>query len=101
MLQHRGRLLTRAFLIDSVWGPEYQGETNTLEVHVRRLRRKLEDDPGHPVYVLTERGRGYRLVVDAGALMAAPDGASGREPIVHAGVGWPPAPQRPPDRGRG
>jgi DNA-binding winged helix-turn-helix (wHTH) protein len=87
MLRHRGRLLTRAFLIDSVWGPRYQGETNTLEVHVRRLRRKLEDDPGHPVHLLTERGRGYRLMADAEGSWPSRTGRAGgsRSSVLESG----------------
>jgi len=61
-LRRRGRLLTRNFLIDEVWGPDYFGDTRTLDVHVKRLRRKLEDDPAHPRYLLTVRGLGYKFV---------------------------------------
>jgi two-component system, OmpR family, response regulator RegX3 len=61
-LRRRGRLLTREFLIDEVWGPDYFGDTRTLDVHVKRLRRKLEDDPHHPRYLLTVRGLGYKFV---------------------------------------
>ncbi|HEU4865237.1 MAG TPA: response regulator transcription factor [Actinomycetota bacterium] len=61
-LRRRGRLLTREFLIDEVWGPDYFGDTRTLDVHVKRLRRKLEDDPHYPRYLLTVRGLGYKFV---------------------------------------
>ena len=61
-LRRRGRLLTREFLIDEVWGADYFGDTRTLDVHVKRLRRKLEDDPHHPRYLLTVRGLGYKFV---------------------------------------
>jgi two-component system, OmpR family, response regulator RegX3 len=61
-LRRRGRLLTREFLIDEVWGPDYFGDTRTLDVHVKRLRRKLEEDPHHPRYLLTVRGLGYKFV---------------------------------------
>ena len=61
-LRRRGRLLTREFLIDEVWGPDYFGDTRTLDVHVKRLRRKLEDDQHHPRYLLTVRGLGYKFV---------------------------------------
>ena len=61
-LRRRGRLLTREFLIDEVWGSDYFGDTRTLDVHVKRLRRKLEDDPHHPRHLLTVRGLGYKFV---------------------------------------
>jgi two-component system, OmpR family, response regulator RegX3 len=61
-LRRRGRLLTREFLIDEVWGPDYFGDTRTLDVHVKRLRRKLEDDPHYPRHLLTVRGLGYKFV---------------------------------------
>jgi two-component system response regulator RegX3 len=61
-LRRRGRLLTRHFLIEEVWGPDYFGDTRTLDVHVKRLRRKLETDPHHPDHLLTVRGLGYKFV---------------------------------------
>jgi two-component system response regulator RegX3 len=61
-LRRTGRLLTRDFLIDEVWGPDYFGDTRTLDVHVKRLRRKLESDPRHPEHLLTVRGLGYKFV---------------------------------------
>ena len=61
-LRRKGRLLTRGFLIEEVWGPSYFGGTRTLDVHVKRLRRKLEPDPHHPVHLQTVRGLGYRFV---------------------------------------
>jgi two-component system response regulator RegX3 len=61
-LRRRGRLLTREFLIDEVWGPDYFGDTRTLDVHVKRLRRKVEEDPHHPRHLLTVRGLGYKFV---------------------------------------
>jgi two-component system response regulator RegX3 len=61
-LRRKGRLLTRDFLIDEVWGPDYFGDTKTLDVHVKRLRQKLEDDPHRPVHLLTVRGLGYKFV---------------------------------------
>ncbi len=63
-LRRRGRLLTREFLIDDVWGPEYFGDTKTLDVHVKRLRRKIEEDPHRPVHLVTVRGLGYKFVDD-------------------------------------
>jgi two-component system, OmpR family, response regulator RegX3 len=61
-LRRKGRLLTRDFLIEEVWGGDYYGDTRTLDVHVKRLRRKLEEDPHHPVHLLTVRGLGYKFV---------------------------------------
>ena len=61
-LRRKGRLLTRDFLIEEVWGVDYYGDTRTLDVHVKRLRRKLEEDPHHPVHLLTVRGLGYKFV---------------------------------------
>jgi two-component system response regulator RegX3 len=61
-LRRKGRLLTREFLIEEVWGPGYFGDTRTLDVHVKRLRRKLEADPHGPAHLLTVRGLGYKFV---------------------------------------
>jgi two-component system, OmpR family, response regulator RegX3 len=61
-LSRKGRLLTRDLLIDEVWGADYVGDTRTLDVHVKRLRRKLEDDPHDPRHILTVRGLGYKFV---------------------------------------
>jgi two-component system response regulator RegX3 len=61
-LRRKGRLLTRDFLIEEVWGSDYFGDTRTLDVHVKRLRRKLEADPHHPEHLLTVRGLGYKFV---------------------------------------
>ena len=61
-LRRKGRLLTRDFLIEEVWGVDYYGDTRTLDVHVKRLRRKLEEDPHHPAHLLTVRGLGYKFV---------------------------------------
>ena len=61
-LRRKGRLLTREFLIEEVWGADYFGDTRTLDVHVKRLRRKLEGDPHRPVHLLTVRGLGYKFV---------------------------------------
>jgi two-component system response regulator RegX3 len=62
LLRRKGRLLTRDFLIEEVWGADYYGDTRTLDVHVKRLRRKLEDDPHQPRHLLTVRGLGYKFV---------------------------------------
>ena len=58
----KGRLLTRQFLIDEIWGPDYFGDTKTLDVHVKRLRQKVEQDPHDPRHILTVRGLGYKFV---------------------------------------
>ena len=59
-LRNPGRVLTRGQLIDRVWGADYVGDTKTLDVHVKRLRAKIENDPGHPVTLTTVRGLGYK-----------------------------------------
>ncbi len=61
-LRRKGRLLTRDFLIEEVWGHDYFGDTKTLDVHVKRLRRKIEPDPHRPAHLLTVRGLGYKFV---------------------------------------
>ena len=63
-LSRTGRLLTRGFLIEEVWGPGYFGEMKTLDVHIRRIRNKIEEDPHHPVHLVTVRGLGYKYVDD-------------------------------------
>ncbi len=60
-LRNPGRVLTRGQLIDRVWGADYVGDTKTLDVHVKRLRAKIEADPAHPVVLTTVRGLGYKL----------------------------------------
>jgi two-component system response regulator RegX3 len=60
-LRNPGRVLTRGQLIDRVWGSDYVGDTKTLDVHVKRLRAKLEPDPSHPSLLVTVRGLGYKL----------------------------------------
>jgi len=57
-----GRVLTREVLIDRVWGADYVGDTKTLDVHIKRLRAKIEADPRHPERIVTIRGLGYKLV---------------------------------------
>jgi two-component system, OmpR family, response regulator RegX3 len=61
-LSRKGRLLTRDLLIDEVWGSDYFGDTKTLDVHVKRLRQKIERDPHEPLHLLTVRGLGYKFV---------------------------------------
>lgn len=65
LLRNPGRPWTRAQLLDRVWGPEFQGDGRTVDIHVRRLRSKIEEQPGRPRRLLTEWGVGYRLVDDA------------------------------------
>ncbi|HYF12571.1 MAG TPA: response regulator transcription factor, partial [Actinomycetota bacterium] len=61
-VRRAGRLLARDVLIDLVWGADYFGDTRTLDVHVKRLRGKIETDPRHPEHLLTVRGLGYKFV---------------------------------------
>ena len=61
-LRRRGRLLTRAFLIEEIWGHGYVGDTKTLDVHVKRVRQKIELDPHDPAFLVTVRGLGYRFL---------------------------------------
>jgi two-component system, OmpR family, response regulator RegX3 len=60
LLVNAGRVLTRDVLIDRIWGPNYFGDTKTLDVHIKRLRAKVEDDPSRPSRIVTVRGVGYR-----------------------------------------
>ncbi len=60
LLSNAGRVLTRDVLIDRIWGPNYYGDTKTLDVHVKRLRAKIEADPANPARIVTVRGVGYR-----------------------------------------
>jgi len=61
LMSARGRLLTRKNLFTTVWGTATRSDLKTLDVHIRRLRRKLEDDPHEPAIIVTVRGRGYRV----------------------------------------
>ncbi len=61
LMRNSGRVLTRSQLIDRVWGSDYFGDTKTLDVHVKRLRAKIEVDPGNPVFIQTVRGLGYKF----------------------------------------
>ncbi len=61
LMRNAGRVLTRVQLIDRVWGSDYVGDTKTLDVHVKRLRAKIEPDPANPKYLVTVRGLGYKL----------------------------------------
>ena len=60
LLANAGRVLPRETLIDRVWGSDYVGDTKTLDVHIKRLRSKIEDDPGNPTRIITIRGLGYK-----------------------------------------
>ena len=61
LIRNSGRVLTRAQLIDRVWGNDYFGDTKTLDVHVKRLRAKIETDPANPIFIQTVRGLGYKF----------------------------------------
>ncbi len=61
LVRNSGRVLTRGQLIDRIWGSDYVGDTKTLDVHVKRLRAKVEADPANPVHLLTVRGLGYKF----------------------------------------
>jgi two-component system response regulator RegX3 len=61
LMSNVGRVLTRGQLIDRVWGTDYYGDTKTLDVHIKRLRSKIETDPAEPVHLVTVRGLGYRF----------------------------------------
>lgn len=63
LLENVNRVLTRGQIIDRVWGSNYFGDTKTLDVHVKRIRSKIEDDPARPVHLLTVRGLGYKYEV--------------------------------------
>lgn len=72
LLDNAGRVLTRDTLIDRVWGPHYVGDTKTLDVHVKRLRARIEEDPSKPALITTIRGLGYRFE-SPGPSRARPD----------------------------
>jgi two-component system, OmpR family, response regulator RegX3 len=63
LMRNAGRVLTRNQLIDRVWGSDYVGDTKTLDVHIKRLRAKVEKDPANPVLIQTVRGLGYKIEV--------------------------------------
>lgn len=64
LMRNAGRVLTRGQLIDRVWGSDYVGDTKTLDVHVKRIRAKIEPDPANPARLVTVRGLGYKIVDD-------------------------------------
>ncbi|PKM81648.1 MAG: DNA-binding response regulator [Firmicutes bacterium HGW-Firmicutes-14] len=61
LARSRGRVLSREFLLENIWGYEYIGDSRTVDVHIRHLRQKVEDDPANPKYIETVRGIGYRF----------------------------------------
>ena len=61
LMRNEGRVLTRGQLIDRVWGGDYYGDTKTLDVHIKRLRSKIEEDPANPTLIHTIRGLGYKF----------------------------------------
>ena len=61
LMRNAGRVLTRVQLIDRVWGSDYVGDTKTLDVHIKRLRAKIEKDPANPEFIQTVRGMGYKM----------------------------------------
>jgi two-component system KDP operon response regulator KdpE len=65
LVRNAGRLVTGRKLVHDVWGPNYGDDTNSLRVHLANIRRKLEPDPAHPVYFVTDPGMGYRFVMPA------------------------------------
>jgi two-component system, OmpR family, response regulator RegX3 len=62
LMENAGRVLTREMILDQVWGTDYFGDTRTLDVHIKRLRSKCEEDPHNPQHLLTIRGLGYKFV---------------------------------------
>lgn len=62
LMRRKGRVLTRDYLVEEVWGPEYLMSTSSLKVHVKRIRRKIEDDSHRPAHLVTVRGVGYKFV---------------------------------------
>ena len=61
LMRNAGRVLTRIQIIDRVWGSDYVGDTKTLDVHIKRLRAKIENDPANPTLIQTVRGLGYKM----------------------------------------
>jgi two-component system, OmpR family, response regulator RegX3 len=64
LLRNIGRVLTRTQIIDRVWGSDYVGDTKTLDVHIKRLRAKIEEDPANPIFIQTVRGLGYKMEIN-------------------------------------
>jgi two-component system KDP operon response regulator KdpE len=72
LVRHTGKLVTQRQLLQEVWGPQYEHETNYLRVHMAHVRRKLEPEPSRPRYFLTEPGMGYRFEPPSDATGSAP-----------------------------
>lgn len=62
LIQNKGKILTREILLDKIWGYEYVGETRTVDVHIRHIRKKVEEDDKNPLYIQTIRGVGYKFI---------------------------------------
>ncbi len=69
MATHQGKVFNREVLLEKVWGYEFSGDTRTVDVHIRHLRQKLNDDPNIPEYIETVRGVGYRFVEENGPVL--------------------------------
>ncbi|HVH31434.1 MAG TPA: response regulator transcription factor, partial [bacterium] len=67
VMSHPNRVFTRDFLLEHIWGYDYYGSTRTVDMHISRLREKIEDDPASPTHIVTIRGVGYKFKTDAGA----------------------------------
>lgn len=65
LARHPNHILSKKKLYENIWGEEYLGDDNTIMVHIRHLREKLEQDPGSPIYIITVKGLGYKLAVNA------------------------------------
>ncbi|MCB0081730.1 MAG: response regulator transcription factor, partial [Caldilineaceae bacterium] len=66
LMSRAGEAISRAEIFDEVWGTDWLGDTPTLDVHIRWLRERIEEDPSHPHYIQTVRGTGYRFAADGG-----------------------------------
>jgi two-component system KDP operon response regulator KdpE len=75
LVRHPGKLVSQHQLLQEVWGPKYEDETNYLRVYMAQIRRKLEPDPANPRYFITEAGMGYRFEPDR-SLAEADDGGA-------------------------
>ena len=64
LAENANRILSKNKIIEKVWGYDYEGYDNTLMVHIRHLRQKIEDDPANPQYIITFKGLGYKLVAE-------------------------------------
>jgi two-component system response regulator RegX3 len=82
LLENAGRLVTREALIDRVWGLDYVGDTKTLDVHVKRLRGKVEIDPANPARIITIRGLGYKYEVPKSGSVLEPDRTPASVPLL-------------------